>query len=253
MARADYSGTEHGADRLAKGVQVMAKSIRMLLANNDLTHERLVKLSQWCNPWGLSWLSTSQISYLRTGTTQKVGPATIDALGQINLRLAEAAGATGPLILELPPFGPIPATLGLPAQPFYLRHPLSGEPIDAGGLYLIWLGRLAPEGLADGHVSDMEARRLSANLARLTQGWARDHRLTLSQALERLLRAYGIDDERRQRRLKEVVVGLAEFTGEELGEELPALGAMLGAMDDQEPIEAGDVRARLYRLPPQEP
>jgi hypothetical protein len=231
----------------------MAKSIRMLLANNSLTHERLVKLSQWANPWGLSWLSTSQISYLRTGTTQKIGPASIDALGQVNLRLAEAAGATGPLMLDLPPFGPIPAALGLPAQPYYLRHPQSMEPLDAGGLYLIWLGRLAPDGLADGHVSDMEARRLSANLARLTQGWARDNRLTLSQALERLLQAYGIDDERRQRRLREVVAGLTEFSGEELSEELPALGAMLGAIDEQgQPIDPGDVRARLYRLPPQE-
>lgn len=249
MARKDYSGTEYGLDRLAKGVDTMAKSMRMLLAGNNLTHHQLVRLSQWCNPWGLTWLSTSQISYLRTGTTKKVGPGTIDALGQVNLRLAEAAGATGPLIEDLPSFGPLPKSLGVPEVPVYLRHPLSGEPIDAGGLYMIWLGRLAPEGLADGHVSDMEARRLSANLARLTQGWARDHRLTLNQALERLLQAYGIDDERRQRRLREVVAGLAEFTGEELGEELTPLGAMLGSMDERGPIEPGDVRARLYRLP----
>ncbi|MBU6250946.1 MAG: hypothetical protein KGO47_07270 [Cyanobacteria bacterium REEB417] len=231
----------------------MAKSIRMLLSRNDLTHEQLVKLSQWCNPWGMTWLSTSQISYLRTGTTKKIGPGSIDALGQVNLRLAEAAGATGPLIAELPPFEPIPKTLGLPEVPFYLRHPNSGEPIDAGGLYLIWLGRLEPEGVSDGHVSDMEARRLSANLARLAQAWARDHRMTIGQAMNELLQAYGVDDERRQRRLREVVVGLTEYTGAEFSEELPALGAVLGAMEDSgRVIEPGDVRARLYRLP-QEP
>jgi hypothetical protein len=251
MARSDYAGSEHGLDRLAGGTQVFSKAMRMLLARNNLTHEQLVKLSQWCNPWGTTWLSTSQISYLRTGTLKKAGPATLDALGQVNLRVAQAAGASSAAIDELPDFGPMPAqNLGLPEEPFYLRHPISHEPLDAGGLYMVWIGRLVPESLeGDGHISDMEARRLSANLGRIVQAWARDRRLTIAQALEQALTAYGVVDESRRQRLRSVVVGFEVFAGAELSDELPALGAMLGALDESDPIGVGDVRERLYRLP----
>lgn len=250
MSREDFAGTEHGLDRLAHGVAAMSKGVRMLLSRNGLTHEQLVRLSQWANPWGLTWLSTSQISYLRTGTLLKAGPRTLDALGQVNLRLAQTAGSTSPQVRELPPFGPIPSSLGLPAEPFFLRHPHSRDPLDAGGLYLVWLGRLVPEGLDDGAISDMEARRLSDNLSRIIQAWARDRRMTISAAMDRLLEVYPATEERRRQQLRMVAVGFETFTGEALGEELPALGEVLGVLvDGAEAIEAGDVRERLYRLP----
>jgi hypothetical protein len=249
MARSDYSGSEYGLDRLASGIVVFSRSVRMLLARNNLTHEQLVKLSQWCNPWGLTWLSTSQVSYLRTGTLKKAGPQTIDALGQINLRLAEAAKASSSAVADLPDFGRIPTALGLPEEPFYLRHPGSHEPLDAGGLYLVWVGRLQPEGLEEGGISDMEARRLSANLSRIVQAWARDRRLTIAQGMEQALAAYGVAEEPRRQRLRSVVVGFEVYDGADLDRELPALGAMLGVLDGIGPTDAADVRERLYRLP----
>jgi len=249
MARADFSGTEHGLDRLAKGIQTFSKSLRMLLARNNLTHEELVRLSQWCNPWGMTWISTSQVSYLRTATTKKAGPQTIDALGQVNLRLAQAAGSASPEVLALEDFGPIPESFNLPLEPYYLRHQGSKDPLDAGGLFLVWIGRLTPDDLGEGHISDMEARRLSANLSRIVQGWARDKRLTLAEALRVALVGYGVEDERRQQRLKAVVVGFETFTGAELVAEIPALAAMLNAIDGNDQIEPATVRERLYRLP----
>jgi hypothetical protein len=227
----------------------MSKGVRMLLSRNNLTHEQLVKLSQWANPWGLTWLSTSQISYLRTGTLVKAGPRTIDALGQVNLRLAQAAGVSSPEVDDLPSFGPIPAGLVLPPEPFFLRHPQTRHPLDAGGLYLAWLGRITPEGLDDGAISDMEARRLSGNISRIIQGWARDRRLTISQAMDKLMEVYPTTEETRRQRLRMVAVGFEVFTGEALVEELPALGEVLGVVDAADCIEAGDVRERLYRLP----
>jgi len=249
VARSDYAGTEHGLDRLASGIVMFSRGVRMLLARNNLTHEQLVKVSQWANPWGMTWLSTSQVSYLRTGQLKKAGPQTIDALGQLNLRLAQAAGVSCPAVAELPDFGPIPGTLGLPEEPFYLRHPVSHEPLDAGGLYLVWLGRLVPEAMDEGHISDMEGRRLSGNLSRIVQAWARDRKLTIAQALEQALTAYGVVEEGRRQRLRAVVVGFEVFSGEDLDRELPALGAMLGALDGDGPIDPADVRERLYRLP----
>lgn len=250
MSRSEYATPEHGLDRLAAGVITFSKAIRMLLARNDLTHEEMVRLSQWANPWGVTWLSTSQVSYLRTAATKKIGPQAIDALGQLNLRLAQEAGATGPAIEALPDFGSLPDSFCLPDEPFYLRHPESGEPLDAGGLYMIWLGRLVPAGIGnDGHISDMEARRLSGNLSRIIQAWARDRRLTIGQALEEALKAYGVEEETRRKRLKAVAVGFEVFSGEQLTDELPALGAVLGSLDGDGAIEAAEVRERLYRLP----
>jgi len=249
MPREDFATPEHGQERIDRGVLTFSRALRMLLSRNGLTHEQLSKLSQWCNPWGLTWISTSQISYLRTAATQKVGPKTIDALGQVNLRLAEAAGDRSPVVLALPPFGRIPSEFELPEQPYYLRHPESAEPLDAGGLYLIWIGRLMPADLEDGHISDMEARRLSANLSRIVQSWARDSRLTISEALERAMESYPVEEERRRAKLKAVAVGFEVYDGAQLGEELPALGELLGQLDGDGAIDPSDVRERLYRLP----
>lgn len=248
MSRQNFAGSEYGLDRLAGGIRIFSKSIRMLLSRNELTHEELVALSKWCNPWGETWLSTSQVSYLRTGSLKKAGPQTIDALGQINLRLAEAADDTSPIVKALPSFGKLP--FKLPQDIFYLRHPESHEPLDAGGLYLVWIGRLIPEGLDhDGHISDMEARRLSHNISRVVQGWARDNRLTLSAAMDHILTAYGAPEENRRKMLRCVVAGLEVYSGDELTDELPSIGKVLSALDGNVEILPGDVRERLYKLP----
>lgn len=247
MARADFVGSEHGLERLAAGVNNFSKAMRMVLSRNYLTHEKMVKLSRWCNPWGETWLSTSQISYLRTGTLKKAGPQTLDALGQVNLRLAEAAGDKSPAVCALPDFGKIP--IQLPEEIFFLRHPESHEPLDSGGLYLVWLGRLIPEGIgAESHISDMEARRLSANISRIVQAWARDNKLTLNEAMEQAITAYGAKEEARRQKLKLVIVGFEVYTGEDLEKELVDLGKMLGIIDAKEPIKETEVRERLYKL-----
>lgn len=240
-------GAEHGSERLAKGIQTASRAMRMLLSRNSLTHEELVRLSKWCNPWGQNWLSTSQISYLRTATTKKAGPQTLDALGEINLRLAEAAGDQSPTVLQLPDFGRIP--IKLPAEPFFLRDPRTREPMDAGGFFLMLVGRLTPEGLNDGHISDKEARRLSDNVSRIVQAWARDRRLLLSDAMRQALEAYDVEESAREQKLRMVITGLEVWNGEQLSEELEDLGKMLGVLDGDGPIPASEVRERLYRTP----
>jgi hypothetical protein len=39
------------------------------------------------------------------------------------------------------------------------------------------------------------------------------------------------------------------YSGDEFTEELPAFGAMLGAMDNVDPLAPTEVRTRLYKLP----
>lgn len=248
MSRSDYVGAEHGSQRMASGIATFSKALKMLLARNNLTHEELVALSKWANPWGQTWLSTSQISYLRTGVLKKAGPQTLDALAQVNLRLAQAAGDNSTIVQALPDFGAMPSEVR-PEDPWFLRHPGSRDPLDTGGLFMIWIGRLLPEGLADSHISDMEARRLSGNIERIVQGWARDRRLTLKEALDVAIEAYGAKEERKRQKLKSVICGFEIYSGEEFTQELPAFGAMLGVLDNVEPLDANEVRTRLYRLP----
>lgn len=248
MSRLDFVGPEFGLDRLNAGVQTTSKAVRMILGRNGMTHEDLVRFSKWCNPWGETWLSTSQVSYLRTATLKKAGPQTIDAFAQCNLRLAQAAGDRSPIVRALADFGPLPTQIELPNEPFYLRHPDSREPLDVGGIYLMYVGRLTPEGLEDGHISDMEARRLSANISSIVQTWARDKRMMFGDAVERAILAYDVDEKRRNTRLKAVIAGFEVYSGQDLADELPDLGRMLGALDGDGPIPAGQVRERLYRL-----
>jgi hypothetical protein len=58
-----------------------------------------------------------------------------------------------------------------------------------------------------------------------------------------------VTEERRRQRLRSVVVGFEVYSGGDLDQELPVLGAMLGALDGDGPIDPADVRERLYRLP----
>lgn len=247
MSRLDFVGPEFGIDRLNAGVQTTSKAIRMILSRNNMTHEEFVQFSKWCNPWGETWLSTSQVSYLRTATLKKAGPQTLDAFAQCNLRLAEAAGDRSPIIQGLPDFGPLPPRLKLPPEPFYLRHPESREPLEVGGLYCMYVGRLVPEGLEDGHISDMEARRLSANISSIVQVWARNRKLTFSEAVNKATEAYDVDEKRRNNRLKAVIAGLEVFSGEDLVQELDDIGKMLGVLDGDGAIPADKVRERLYQ------
>lgn len=248
MSREDYIDSRYGSERLAGGIVTFSKAMKMFLSRNELTHEKLVELSKWANPWGQTWLSTSQVSNLRTGQLKKAGPQTLDCLGQINLRIAQIAGDQGAQVLELPDFGLMPSNIK-PVDPYYLKHPATGDPLDAGGMFLMWIGLLTPEGIGSNHISDQEARKLSQNIERIVQAWARDRRLTLRDAMDAAIIGYGIEDKTRQQKLKNVICGFDTYSGEELAEELTALGEMLGLIDNDEPVKFDDVLARLYRVP----
>lgn len=122
MTREDWIGVEHGATRHDHGSYILSKALRMLLARNNLTHVELARLSAWCVPWGQSWLSLSQISYVRTGKIQTIGKRTMECLMWVNLRLAAAAGNRCTQVVEMLAkydFGPIPNDFNLPEEPFF--------------------------------------------------------------------------------------------------------------------------------------
>ncbi len=232
-----------GLARLDHGRQVFAKAIKTLLLRNDLSHAELKVLSEWANPGTPGWLSTSQISYLRTGRLKAIGPRTIDALGQLNLHLAHLAGDDSPDVKALEKPAPLPNSLkGRLKRPFYLRHPSTGLPLNAGDLSMIWLGRLEPQGLADDGVSAREARRLSEELSIWLQKWCQQEGLLLTQGMTHIVDAYGVKEKARRDALRAVVTGMRVYEPEELVSEREALARML------QTLNGGNVPADAEKL-----
>jgi hypothetical protein len=228
-----------GADGLARldnGRQVFAKAMKTLLLRNDLSHAELKVLSEWANPSTPGWLSTSQISYLRTGRLKAIGPRTIDALGQLNLHLAKLAGDDSPDVRELPKPPPLPNSLkGRLERPFFLRHPETGLALNAGDLSMIWLGRLDPKDLADDGVSSREARRISEALSIWLQKWCMREGVLLTQGMPQILDAYGVKEKARKDALRSVATGMRVFEPEELLSEREALARMLQTLNGGTP------------------
>ena len=218
----------NGVARLEQGRRVFSRGIKALLVRNDLSHSELKLLSHWANPTTPSWLSTSQISYLRTGRLRSIGPRTLDAMGQLNLHLAALAGNDSPDVVKLQPLQPLPNSLkDRLASPFFLRHPDTGLAMNAGDMALVWLGRLRPAELSDASVSRREAQRISEGLSLWLQQWCADNGLLLNQGMPQILADYPSSERSRLERLKAVAAGLTVFEPEQLNEEAEALRVLL--------------------------
>lgn len=236
---------EDGLARLMEGRHQFAIAIKRLLARNGLTHASLAAVAAWANPDGRNWLSTSQISYYRTEHNKILGPKPCDALGQLNLALAWLAGDHSPAAQGMAQLGKPPgAVRRLLDDPFYLRHPDTGLPMNAGDLFMIWIGRLRPEQ----DELDIDATRFSRDLARWAQQWCSDQKLLLVDGMPRILQAYPITEHDRVQRLRGVIAGMGEWTEEQIAAEVRAIAEMVGALTIGRPIEDRDLLDVLYGL-----
>lgn len=239
---------EAGRKRHAEGRQAFSRLIRQLLFRNHFSHQNLRDLSEWANPDGPNWLSTSQISYIRTGRLQAIGPRTIDALAQANLALARLSGDDSREAMttaHLP--GPPRKLRPLLEAPWFLRHPETQMPMDAGDLYRVWLGRLDPAKAASYEFSDDEAAQVSQSIRDAVQQWAQGQGLTLAAAKGRILAAFPSDEPARLERLMWVLSGFEVYSGEQLHDELQALAIMVATLRGIEPERSeSDLLDALY-------
>lgn len=247
----DTQWAGQGDLQLESGRACFLRAIRGLMKRNGLTNRRFYELSKWANPWfDDGGMSPTMISYIQGGNTKTLGPRAIRSLGQINLRLAERAGASSPDVDALPRIGMLPSRLELPEPEacWYLRHPETGLPLNSGGLYQVRTGELIPEGLEDDAISDTQAAALSSALARLAQRWLIDQGILPSEGIGRVLSFYPVEDAGRRRRLQLVMAGLEAYNGEELTMEVPAIGALIGGLTGEPPARSStDLAQRLNR------
>lgn len=251
MARQDFAEYKYGQGQLDAGVQMIQKSVLALLKRNDLRHEGLAKFCRWANPWAEQWMSTSQISNLRTGKLLKPGPQTWFALGQTNLRIAQIAGDRSPSVLALPDFGPVPTAIRrlLPDQPWFLRHPVTREPLTGAGLSGVFLGEIIPEGFGNDEISQEYATALSSAIYAMFDDWVKRKDLRYGQALKQALAAYGDQSQGSQQRIREVLEGEYVFTPSEIIDELEACANMIALfLGSEEVLSIDDIKACLSQF-----
>lgn len=223
-------------DRLETGRALFARLLKTLLNRNAFTHADLKAFHDWACPGARTWLSTSQISGLRTQKLKAPGPRAFDALGQINLRLAELAGSTSPDARDLQPLGPLPSSLKrVESTAWFASHPRSRLPLTAGDLFMVWLGRLDPE-LEDDSYSDRQARAICERLAIHVQGWMLQQGLLPINAREQIESIYPVASQSRRDRLWSMLMAGSPLNGEQLLAERDDLMQLLGALSCGRPI-----------------
>lgn len=167
----------------------------------------------------------------------------------VNFRLAAAAGNRSQEVLKMLEkydFGAIPENFNLPPKPFFLAHPETGDPLDAGGMFMVTLGLIEPEGLGEAHISAKEAQELSRCLSRKAQAWILANKLILSDGVAKILERYASTEEHKRLLLKNVIFEIQTYTEDQLTEELPAIAGLLSLFDDTE-VSEDDVVFHLYK------
>jgi hypothetical protein len=237
---------QDGDARLDRGRQVFGRAVRAIMIRNGLSHDQFCRFSQWACPWGLDWFSKSQLSYLRRGKMQGPGAKLVDAMGQVNLRLAQLSGDDGPEVDALPPL-PAPPREFIEKldHPFYLRHPQTGLAMTAGDLYMVWLGRMVPRDLALDPFTSAQAAQLSEAISVAAQRWAAAQGLLLTHAMPKLLEIYGISDGVRQSKLRSVIFGMAAYSPQELMDEVEALAGLADGIAGDQTSGSRELRALL--------
>jgi hypothetical protein len=219
--------------RYQDGLDTFTRAFRALMARNGLSNQNLEDLANWAYPEQRSWLGSGQISMLRNGQYLRPGPKIFDSLGQLNLALAWLSGcdrgeaaAMATLNLKRPPVRPWE-----PDEPFWLAHPVTGLPLNAGDLFLTWIGRLQITGIA-AKPTEEAAASMSRWLSRHCQQWCADRGKLLSDGLPELLQAYPSRDPGRIATLKAVIAGLNDYSVDELTVELVDLAALVRELND---------------------
>lgn len=214
-----------GRDRLAR-------AIRLLLARNDLSHKELADFAAWAavDDEQSTWLNKSQISTLRNSRLPKPGPQLFMALGTLNQALARLGQGQ--------PVKPLPQQLRkLAAEPgpWFLAHPATGAPCDAGDWFRIYAGLLAHPDLDDlpEVFTAEDASVASERLSLLAQRWMLERRLLLADARREI--------EAISPRLWRVVIGEHRLSTSELADERDALRFLVAKLQSSEALTVRDL------------
>lgn len=222
----------HNHPQFRVGRDRLARAVRLLLSRNKLSHQELADLAQWAaeDEERAGWLNKSQVSTLRNSRLPKPGPQLFLALGTLNEALAR-------LGREAPskPLPPALRKLAVAPGPWFLEHPSTGAPCDAGDWFRIYAGLLSHPELDQlpEVFSDRDAVIASERLALLAQHWMVDQRLMVADARREI--------EAISPRLWRVVLGEQRLNAGELADERDALRFLVGRLQGRDALTVRDL------------
>ena len=226
----------HNHPQFVLGRHRLARAVQLLLSRNELSHQELDIFAGWCAPdeQAGQWLAKSQISTICNAKLPKPG-------GQIFLSLAWINKALAELSRGEPQGRPLPPKLrrlAVAPGPWFLAHPVTGEPCDVGDWFRIYCGELTTDELED--LPDLYSRETaviaSEKLALLAQAWMAEQRLSWRAGREEIASLYGTKERERRERLLAVLSGDQQFTGAELDLEREPLRFLVGRLLGREAL-----------------
>lgn len=233
--------------RHEKGRIHLAGVVNWWLGRSKLSHDQVAAIVLWAlrEPGSLG---SSQLSHLRNARIFRPGLIMFEGLAALNAAIWRWQVKGQEACLDA--YGPYSAHGIDPAwldDAVWLPHPdHPDEPLCFADFCEIFCGYLTiPEvGVRLTAVDGPDlSRRLSALLLEHWQaaGWGP------TEGIPAILAAYPSDDQDRRQRLSLVVLGQADFSSEELEEEMPELAAMVAALRQQPPEGYGpvDLQAEL--------
>lgn len=202
----------------------------------DVSHPEMALLADWaCNETGN--LHTSQISHLRNNRMRMLGVKSLDGLGRINtaahalktdrkgrFRSMDTAQTTARIEEILERFEPV-------------LNPETGEPLDAGGLMMVYLGYLIlPELVPSESVDDSALSLAASKLGGWIEELIAERGLKFRDGLQLIRTKWSGSDSGRDL-FCQVVAGMADYKVDQLREELENIAACVSGLIDE------DVRA----------
>ena len=233
------------AERTDKGVQALASLLNYWLATSS--HDRLAAILRWGfgEPTGLDGGALSRIRNAKQN--RGAGLKHLDAIAEANRAIWTWKRDPEAAIRE---FGPH-SSWGVQAEWLddicWLPAPAPNEdqPLDLGDLAMLLMSRLELPYLGGQMLSPAKLGRMSERFVELLEQEASERGWGPREAVGRFAEAYPSTDPGRQRKLREVLSGMAEISASELESEMAAFAEMLRTIRGLRSFGPADLQAEL--------
>jgi len=233
------------AERTDKGVQALASLLNYWLATSS--HDKLAAILRWGfgEPTGLDGGALSRIRNAKQN--RGAGLKHLDAIAEANRAIWTWKRDPEAAIREFGPHSSWKVEAEWLDDICWLPAPAPNEdqPLDLGDLAMLLMSRLELPYLGGQMLSPAKLGRMSERFVELLEQEASERGWGPREAVARFSEAYPSSDPGRQRKLREVLSGMAEISANELELEMAAFAEMLRAIRGLRSFGPADLQAEL--------
>jgi len=233
------------AERTDKGVQALASLLNYWLATSS--HDKLAAILRWGfgEPTGLDGGALSRIRNAKQN--RGAGLKHLDAIAEANRAIWTWKRDPEAAIREFGPHSSWSVQAEWLDEICWLPAPAPNEdqPLDLGDLAMLLMSRLELPYLGGQMLSPAKLGRMSERFVELLEQEASQRGWGPREATQRFGAAYPSTDPGRQRKLREVLSGMAEISASELELELAAFAEMLRTIRGLAAFSPADLQAEL--------